>query len=40
MTDECERLTLMIDTLIQIVGPESALAAKGFLQGQSWFNVN
>lgn len=40
MTDECERLSLMIETLVQIVGPESALASKGFIEGQTWFNVN
>ncbi len=40
MTDETERLSMMIDTLSNIVGPESALVAKGFLEGQTWFNVN
>jgi ATP-dependent Lon protease len=40
MTDEAERLSMMIDTLERVVGPEAALVAKGFLEGQSWFNVN
>ncbi|MCA9410818.1 MAG: LON peptidase substrate-binding domain-containing protein [Candidatus Omnitrophica bacterium] len=40
MVSEEERLSMMIDRLAGILGPESTLVAKGFLEGQSWFNVN
>lgn len=40
MTSESERLERMIDRLLRIVGPEAALAAKGFLEGESWFHRN